>query len=560
MWRSVRRFALILAMSLAASCGGEEGRPAESVDATPVPTPEGAPGVRSRRRTIWIGDSLAARGWRGIAVAKVPGSFAVDSDPLDPLVRITTVAPHGLGVGHRIQLINPGDGSYSAPLNGRVLRVRSTPAPDVLVVSARTTSGVMPPGDYSAGYGNEPWLIRILTQGTDESWLQALNVLLGGYFEIVANYAVGGARSSVAAQLAEVIAAGPEADAAFVQTCTNDINAVEPPAVSDCITNLEKVLDVLRARKILTFVATPAAIGDPQAQPRDPGSASKGAALVTLRGLLDDLRRRRGDFVLLDILAASADSADPWQRFRPGYAPADGIHPSSFGALEIARAVLPSVREWIPPTDWLVRADDDPNLLINGTMRGDTGSIASDAEHLLSGTMPIGWSIRGHGGTVAAPLQVHVSGEGVLSGMPGGSLDVHVETATSAHTLEIGSNGSGGSSFHGRLERGRWYRCGVELRAQTPMSVVQMHGQVFLARGSAAPVLVQFMVPTSEAFANGMRLEPGEPLQYISQPFPVDEVYTGAWLFMTLRFSDSVSHAKLSIGRATCREVTNPYD
>jgi len=557
----VRRALSLLLVSIAAlgaACGGGGGTAPPAV-VVPPPPPTPAPVARPRPRAIWIGDSLAARGWRGVAVATQPGNFVVDADPVSPRARLTTVAPHGVLAGHYVQIANPGDDSYAAPLNGRVVRVLETPTAQSLVVAAQTPAGLMPAGDYSAGYAGQPWLLRTLAQGTDESWLQWLNVLMNGHFEIVASYAIGGARSSVAARLMQAVETGPAADVAFVQTCTNDVNAVQPPAIADCVANLERVLDVLRARGVFAFVATPPAIGDRSAQPGDPASPEKGAALAALRDQLNALRQRRADFVLLDVLAASADPADPWLRFRPGFAPADGIHPSSFGALEIARSVLPQVLAWTDAADWLIRNSGDPNLLANGSMNGSGGSIAADAAHQLSGTMPDGWSARGQGATAQRALQARLSGDGTSSGMPARSLDVDIVAAAAGQTLEFGSNGAGGASFHAALSPGRWYRCGAELRARSALTAVQMHGQVFLARGAAAPAVVQFMVPTAPAFANGMRLEPGEPLRYVSQPFPAGEAYTGAWLFLTLRFSDTVSDQRLSIGRATCREVPDPY-
>lgn len=541
--------AAALALTLA-GCGG--GDAATQGPAAPPAAP--APEARARPRAIWIGDSLAARGWRGVAVATAPGSFVVSGTGSDARATVETVAPHGLLPGARVQLVNPGDPDFAASLNGAVTAVLAVITQTRFVVAAGDGTGSMEPGDYSEGYAAQPWLVRSMLQGTDESWLSWLNVLMNGHFVVVANYAVGGARSDVAVSLLRRLERGPAADIAFIQTCTNDINAASPPAVDHCLRNVERIVEAVRARGMLAVVATPPAIGAVGAPAGDPASVEKAMALREVRNRLVALRDRRADFELLDLFEASADPTDPLARHRSDYAPQDGIHPSSVGALQLARAALPIVRARVEPTDWLIRSASDPNLLANGAMTGSAGSVTGTTYDAAEGTAPDGWSLRAVGGLAAAPVHLRST-----AGVPGLAVEVEVVAGRANQGFELGTNGAGGESFHGRLEPGRWYRCGFELRAVTTLAQVQLHGQVHLAAGANSADSIYFMAPTAPAFSNGMRVDPGGVLQYVSQPFQVQRVPTSAHLFVHGRFSGDARGHRLALGRATCLAVADPY-
>ena len=548
----------------AAACGGGSGAaPPAPIVVTPPATPPAVPPpvpAPSRRRAIWIGDSLAARGWRGATVAQTAGSFVVTTTGTGATATLSTTEPHGLLAGNYVQLFNVGDPAFAAVLNGAVVRVVSTPSATQFTIAAREGSAVMPDGDYSNGYAGQPWLVKSMMQGTDESWLHWLNPFIQGHFEVVANYAIGGSRSSAGIALIPRINQGPRAEVAFIQYCTNDVNAAAPPLIADCLANVEQLVDAVIALGMVAVVSTPLALGDRGAQPADPASTDKATALRAIRDGLQALAIRRPAMVLLDTWTSSVDASDGEGRFRADYAPIDGIHPSSFGESRIAQAVVAQLTGVISQRDLLTNstADDrtlDPaaaNLVQNGMLRGTAGSTASTAENRVDGAAPTGWSVRGVGGSSLQPLALRITSADAL--------DIEVLSAAAGQGFEIGSNGAGGSSFDARLGVGEWHRCGFELRARSDLRDLQLHGQVFLNFGGGYTTSIYFMSPTAPLYANGMSLAAGGTMQYLSQPFHLPQrPVSGAYLFIVGRLSGAATDHRFSVGRATCRVVEDPY-
>ncbi len=562
---------LVMALSvLTSGCGGATVaaiQPPVAVPTSPAPPPA-PPAAPLRTRAIWIGDSLAARGWRGVGIATRPGSFVVTGNGAAALASLTTVDAHGLMPGNYIQLYNVGDAAHQAPLNGAVVPVLATPDANSFTIAASQNGVAMPEGDYSSGYSGQGWLVNSLVQGTDESWLHWLNSRLNGQLVIVGSYAIGGTTSASGVALIPRIAAGPRADVAFIQYCTNDVNATQPPAVADCVSNVERLIDTVVGLGMIAVVVSPPAIGDRNALPVDPASIAKAAALREIRDGLQSLVTRRPGTILLDALNSSADPGDGLSRFRAGYAPVDGIHPSSYGASRMAADLFAPLLTRFGTRDSLSsEAVDDAsmnpggrNLVQNGLMSGTSGSVGSSSVNQISGSAPTGWSIRGIGGTAGAPLVLSTVGGGTTTGMPGSSFDIDIVSGEAGQEFEIGTNGAGGGSFDVRMTAGRWYRCGFELRARSELRHLQFQGQVFLNFGAGGALSVYFMSPTAPAYSNGMLLESGGVLQFLSQPFFLRDVpRAGAYLFISGRLSGPAANHRLSLGRATCQIVDSPY-
>jgi lysophospholipase L1-like esterase len=237
---------------------------------------------------------------------------------------------NALIAGNYVQIVNVGDLSYGAVLNGAVVRVLATPSPTQFTVSATYGGRTMPNGDYGAGYGGQPWYVSSMYQTSDSSWLQWLNIFMQGYFTVVANYAQGGTVSSVGVTLIPKIQAGPKAGYAVIQYCTNDINSGIPNP-SGCIANIRTLIAAVEELGMVPIVCTPPALGDPGAQPANPGTAAKAAALQAVRLAEQQLAQADSRVILLDTYAQTVNPFDPLGDYLPDYAPVDGIHPSSYG-------------------------------------------------------------------------------------------------------------------------------------------------------------------------------------------------------------------------------------
>src|SRR5271166_1413258 len=381
--------------------------PVATAPKPPATTPPPAPTtpsitrfIRAHQRAIWIGDSLAAGGFPlGGSSAMTSGSFVVAGGPANPIATITTTSQHGLMAGNYVQIFNVADVNYSAALNGAVVRVLTVPGPTEFTVAATVGNVTMANGDYSAGYSGNPWLIRAMNEILDTSWLSWLNVYQKGYFTVVANYAQGGTSSAVGVTLLPKIQAGPAADYAFIQYCTNDLNSATPD-VAGCLANINTMVSAVLALGMVPIVCTPLAIGDVNVSP-DPASLVKTNALQNVRSALLAMAASNPNVLVLDSYDASVDSQDPLGRFMPNYAPIDGIHPSSFGAASIARTISAYLTQFLPPVDDLPTSVDDDqtinpsayNIVHNGLMTGSGGNVGSDAFDQVTGMPPTGWEI-----------------------------------------------------------------------------------------------------------------------------------------------------------------------
>ncbi len=525
--------------------------------------------LRPRQRAIWIGDSLAARGFGpgGDVSTAAGGGFVVQGGASGAIATITTTAPHGLIPGNYVQIYNVGDPGYSDALNGAVVPVLTVPSSTQFTVSAQYGGATMPAGDYSAGYAGNNWAVKSMSQWLDESWLTWLNVYMKGYFTVVANYAQGGTGSQVGVALIPKILAGPKAEYAFIQYCTNDLNSATP-AVDACDANVRAIVTAVLGAGMVPVVCLPMAIGDPGATPSDPASLVKADALQAVRASLLQLGADDPRVLVLDTYAASVNANDPLFRFKPNYAPVDGIHPSSFGAASIAQAIAIDLVRFLPPPDALPTSltDDqtiDPNaanIVQNGLMAGAAGTVGSSTYNQFSGSAPTGWGIGGNGGTAVTPLSIAVSGNNAHPGFAGYTMDLAIATAGPLQQIQIGTNGAGGSSFGGRMSAGEWYRCGFQVFSPQSALPVNFSGQVFLNFGGGNAPSVYFMASQGALWENGTPFTPGQSLTFESQPFLVSAVpATGGWLFVNGIFSSAVQSAGASLGRAFCWTVENPY-
>jgi lysophospholipase L1-like esterase len=546
--------------------------PAPSPTPAPPPTPQPSPTrfVRPLQRAIWIGDSLAAGGFPlGGTATTTDGSFMVSGGPQNPVASITTRDPHGLIPGNYVQIYNVGDVNYQAALNGAVETLLSAPSSTQLTVPASLGVLIMPNGDYSAGYLNSPWQVSAMNQMLGTSWLSWLNAYMDGYFTVVANYAQGGTSSQVGVALLPKIKAGPVADYAFIQYCTNDVNAMVPPDVQGCLANINTIVSAVLAMGMVPVVSTPLAIGDLDATPSDPASAAKTAALKSIRIALLQLAAANPNVIVLDTYNASVDPQDSLGRFKPNYAPIDGIHPSTFGAASIAKAMATYLEQFLTPVDTFPTSVNDDqtinpnasNIVQNGLMAGSGGNVGTSAGNSVQGSPPTGWEISGSGGTQSAPLSLAISGNNTHANFPGYTLNVDIQTAYPGQAFQIGTNGIGGSSFGARMHANQWYRCGFQAFSQSDLNGLNLSGTAFLNFGNGAePDSVYFLSTQGSVRENGLPLSAGLALTFESQPFYVPVApAAGGYLFINGFFSSAVSNQTISIGRAFCRTVPSPY-
>jgi lysophospholipase L1-like esterase len=546
--------------------------PVEPQPVAPInqqPLPPATDNKKAGFNAIMIGDSLAAGGWGfGGTVVSTPGlGFVVSGNPESPIATITTSTQHALITGNYVQVFNSGDSTFADAINGAVVRVLSTPSPTQFTVNASFANKAMPLGDYSAGYQRQPWQVRSMFQVTDQSWLQWLNQYMKGRFIFVANYSIGGTTSSVGTMLIPKIKAGPKADYAFIQYCTNDVNAYAMPHVDECLSNIQQIVAAVIELGMTPVLSTPPAIGDTAAQPNDPASGVKAAALRAIRDGMSQLAKTDSRIIFLDTLSESVDPSDSVGRFLNQYAPIDGIHLSSFGSAAIAKHFAQLLSASIPIIDTLpTEIDDDmtinpgsSNIIQNGMMVGTGGSIASTSINTVTGTIATGWSAQSLGGSTLAPTVIELTGGVTHSDMFGHALDVHVLSATTDQGFQIGSNGLGGSSFAQRMQVDHWYQCGFQITARTTVQKLNVSGQIFLNFGLGMNPSSYFMSSTNLRYENGIHLEPDEQLTLTSQPFYLPAIPNSAYLFINTQFRDRIRDQRFSIGRAFCRVVENPY-
>ena len=520
-------------------------------------------------KAIMIGDSLAANGWASAVVkTDVGNGFVVTGGPANPVATITTTSPNSLMAGNYIQIVNVGDSAYSDPLNGVVVPVLSVISPTRFTVAASYGNQVMTNGDYSAGYNGQSWLVRSMTQQTDFSWLNWLNMYMQGRFSFVASYAIGGTTSSIGKLLTSKISAGPTARYAFIQYCTNDVNQNIPSAAQQCLDNIQAIVTAVKGLGMTPVLCTPPAIGDVGAIPNDPGSGFKTGTLLTIKNGMMLMAANDPSIILFDTFTQTANPHESINRFYPNYAPIDGLHLSSYGASAIARYFNGLLRSRINAVDYLpTSAADDAtlnanasNIVQNGMMLGSSGSITSSAINDVRGTAPTGWYIYGTGGTSTAPLIMQVTSDVPYADMYGSALDIHITLAGPGTGFQLGTNGAGGSSFGQRMQAGKWYQCGFQVTPRTSISQLNIYGQIFLNFGNLVTTSVYFMSPTAAQYDNGFLMVAGEPIELISQPFFIPtQPSQGGYLFINGTFKGGIQDQTISIGRAYCNVVPNPY-
>ena len=482
--------------------------------------------------------------------------FVVSGGPSHPIATITTTANHALMPGNYVQLFSAGDPSYGAVLNGAVVPVLTTPSTTQFTVPATYGGQTMPDGDYSAGYQQQPWLVSSLTQPTDLSWLQWLNQYMDGYFTVVASYAQGGTVSGAGVTLLPKIQAGPKADYAFIQYCTNDVNAGSP-GPDACLANIKTIVAAVEAMGMVPILCTPPALGDPAATPSDPASPTKAQQLQAILSGEQQLAHDDSNLILLDTYSASVTPSDPAGHFLPDFAPVDGIHPSSYGEVKMAQALSTYLATLLPIT----ANTDTTNLLFNGLMSGNNGSVISTTTNVVDGSVPTGWSVRGTGGTSANPTSFLVSGNNTHSGTTGYSLDISARDGQSGGGFIASTNGAGGSSFASQLIPGNWYQCGFQVGADTDLTNINLSGQIYLNYGGGNTPSVYFMSDNNFHYENGIPMAAGTMLRLVSQPFYIAQTpSSGAYMFINAVLTGAAGNQQLSLSGAFCRPVTSPYE
>lgn len=483
----------------------------------------------------------------------------VSGGPSNPVATVTTTSPHGLIPGNYVQITNVGDPTYHDALNGAVVPVLEVTSSSQFTVAASYGSAVMPNGDYSAGYGVNHWLVKAMNQYMDLSWLTWLNVYMNGYFQVVADYAQGGTSASVGVALIPKIQSGPPAEYAFIQYCTNDLNTPTPD-ISGCVSNVETIVAAVLNMGMVPIVCLPLPIGQIGALQGDPASAVKTSALQAVRTALLQLASQDPRVLVLDTYAASVDPTDPLGRFKANYAPYDGIHPSSYGAASIAEAMALYLQPYFLPPDTLPIAPVEGAIVQNGLMAGSSGSIGTSDYNVVSGTSPTGWHVAALGGTASLPISIAVSGNNSHSGFAGYTLDASIQSAYPGQQIQIGSNGSGASSFGDAMQANQWYRCGFQAFADSDLTSFELSGQVFLNFGSGNTPSVYFIAPQGTAVENGTPWSADQPFTFESQPFFLpQQPIAGAYLLINGLVTGPLTGQQISIGRAFCDTIPNPY-
>lgn len=466
--------------------------------------------------------------------------------------------------GNYVQIYNPGDINYSAPLNGGVVKVVTVPSATQFTVSASYGGKSMTVGDYSAGYSGLHWQVASMFQTTDQSWLQWLNLFLKGYFTVVANYAQGGTASSVGVTLLPKIQAGPKAEYAFIQYCTNDENSPTPD-VDRCLSSIKAIVAGVEALGMVPILCTPPAIGNANAT-NDPATAAKAEALQGVLQAEQQLAKADSRILLIDTLSRTVTPGDPLGHYLPNYS-LDGEHMITYGAVKVAQSVSADLVKLLPLTDLLPASPADDaiesssgfNIIQNAQMAGTDGYFLSTAYNMITGFMPTGWTFTAIGGTQNMPLAFNLYPNSTHAQSPLTTLDIAVDYRGSGQGFQIGTNAPSGSNFGPRMRPGSWYRCGFELMGFNDLSELNLNGVVWLRLADGTQTSVVFMGSGSYTLENGTPLVRSTPLQYLSQPFLVSQPVSAGYLFVNGHFSGISGTEKFSIGRPMCRTVNNPY-
>ena len=226
------------------------------------------------------------------------------------------------------------------------------------------------------------------------------------------------------------------------------------------------------------------------------------------------------------------------------------------------------LKQFLTPVDTFPTSinDDqtiDPNstnIIQNGLMVGSGGNVGTSTYNSINGRPPNGWEISASGGSASAPLNMAISGNNSHANFSGYTLDLNILTAFPNQIFQIGTNGIGGSSFGPRMQANQWYRCGFQAFAQSDSSGLSLSGQAFLNFGGGSEPSIYFMSTQGNARDNGLPLPAGQVFTFESQPFFVPAVpLVGGYLFINGVFSSAVNNRTISIGRAFCKIVPNPY-
>jgi lysophospholipase L1-like esterase len=144
---------------------------------------------------------------------------------------------------------------------------------------------------------------------------------------------------------------------------------------------------------------------------------------------------------VLDVNNIWADPVSATGAPKTGYAYDSVLHPSSFGAYQIANAILPVIQSLYPPVDSVgfynnrdVYSTTNPtgNLLANGMLTGSGGSYGGGLAG-VTGTIPTGMSITGFaaaGGNITG-ASVNITDTTMSNGIPGKRIVIS-GTATSS--------------------------------------------------------------------------------------------------------------------------------
>lgn len=535
----------------------------------------GSPFPLKTTKVAIFGDSLLNVGFQQAAAQTTSGGLVVNSG-------VATFFTGGGGAltfaypGNRVKVYNPSDPFLSDYINNVMVDVIAAPNQHTFTFSTVNPATGLPmaDGDYSNVYGG-PWYVQTQAIMTDQSWFNQLNYLCGGQFEIVANYGFSGQTTLVMAEyITKALQSGPDFDLAIMSIGTGDI--VFATSVTQAITfamnayaEIETFMALLWGAGKAVLYALPVGVsnsvgGQPHVQQSNLG-------LNALRDAMINLKNDRGPLLrTIDLWAALGDGRATNGDLITG-ATTDGLHPSSQGALAIAKSVLPTVQEWLPQKSlrfnpFSVLEDSATyaqpgalyaNLLTNGLMAGTGGTVIAPA----TGTAPNGWLVQWSG---TAGTSLAVAGQAahpLIDSQPNSVNWGYALTLNAVFDAAVRTIVAASPDFSAQMFAGNWYRFGIRLvatAASVNLQSVQANFQ--LLNGVQ---LEGFALNSPSPGTNNYPLASGDVLTFVAPPFFYAAglpALTNAFCLLTITSNGvGVGSAQLAFCEAFVRLMDPPY-
>lgn len=531
------------------------------------------PGTKGPRLALYT-DSLVDVGFAQIAAQTSAGGFVVDVNGIATFRAPNSGAKTGAIPGNYVKVYNPSDPTLHDYNNNRMVNVISAADFWTFTFDTRDLSGVpMAADDYSNTYGG-PWYVQPLTVQADMGWLNQLNYLMGGVFQVVANYGFSGQTGAAAAEYFNRSFDGPAMDAAIVCLGTADVvfnttvaNAILA-AIEEAYPVLEVMLQTFESRGTPVFLCLPIGVDSPATNVQ-----IANIGLLSLRDALIQLKSLRAPATKLIDLAGTLFDGTKVNGGLIANATVDGYHPTSWAALNIAKDQVASWREWFTraldfqPISILQDAPDQPqpgslyaNLVKNGLMVGTATSALVAGS---TGSLPTGWASGGLGGGGALTGTLATAGQVVRIAQPnkpanstlwGYGLNVDCTWSASGQGFVLAS-----PDFSGYMFGGNWYRFGLTVFARADAVNLMPLQVIFqLLNGVNLPPLT---LNASSPGTTTWPLKSGDCPEMVSWPFfyPLGQTALTNAFMQILGISAGAGSCSLQLANAWVRKEDSPY-